>query len=340
MVLSLLPSSDPVLHGSTHLPNRLLHQRGGRSAVQAAQQHGGGLVIRALRPLHLLHHSGTAVCRESLPPRLRTAPRRPLDSNWRLWKVWWDFQKKNKNCTENQKQQTLSQSLKTGKTLPPAYAPKGTASTMENLTTKRQKQNKNMNNEAIKWDMGTVECDGGQPRPLQHPTAADFRSDRLLCCCSAGGVLNVPLTWQPLPQRWHTFLEDYCSRSSTSFPVALSAHLLRHDCDSRYLWLLFAIFSFHFFVQFLLIFPPLPLCSSRYRGSPNRTLEWRLGSRAGCICVCLNISQPQVCRWGEQLHIRLFCFCFFAFFLAHSCGWELDAGVLPLYVLQFERRSR
>lgn len=101
--------------------------------------------------------------------------------------------------------------------------------------------------------MDRVECDGGQPSPSQHPAAADFRSDRLLCCCSAGrGVLNVPLSWQPLPQCWHTFLEDYCSRSSTSFPVALSAHLLRHDCYSSYLWLLFAIFSSHFLYNFFL----------------------------------------------------------------------------------------
>ncbi|CAG11417.1 unnamed protein product [Tetraodon nigroviridis] len=52
---------DPVLHGGPHLPHRLLHQRGGGPAVQAAQQHGGGLLVRALRPLHLLHHSGTPV---------------------------------------------------------------------------------------------------------------------------------------------------------------------------------------------------------------------------------------------------------------------------------------
>lgn len=63
--------SDPVLHGGAHLPHRLLHQRGGGAAVQAAQQHGGRLLVRAVRALHLLHHSGTPVCGQGLPPWLR-----------------------------------------------------------------------------------------------------------------------------------------------------------------------------------------------------------------------------------------------------------------------------
>lgn len=71
-LLSLLPSSDPLLYGGADLPHRLLYQRGGWPAVQAAQQHGGRLLVCAVCPLHLLHHSGTAVCRQSLPPWLRS----------------------------------------------------------------------------------------------------------------------------------------------------------------------------------------------------------------------------------------------------------------------------
>lgn len=77
-IISLsLPLSDPVLYGGAHLPHRLLHQRGGWPAIQAAQQHGGGLLLRPLCPLHLLHHSGTAVRRQGVPARLTAATTLP-----------------------------------------------------------------------------------------------------------------------------------------------------------------------------------------------------------------------------------------------------------------------
>lgn len=80
--VSILLPSDPVLHGGAHLPHRLLHQRGGGAAVQAAQQHGGRLLVRALCALHLLHYSGTPVRGQGLPPRLRAERACPQTNPW------------------------------------------------------------------------------------------------------------------------------------------------------------------------------------------------------------------------------------------------------------------
>lgn len=62
--------SCPLLYGRPHLPHRLLRQRGRRTAVQAAQQHRGGFLLCALRPVHFFHHRGPALRRESLLTRL------------------------------------------------------------------------------------------------------------------------------------------------------------------------------------------------------------------------------------------------------------------------------
>ncbi|XP_070295552.1 uncharacterized protein C16orf52 homolog B-like, partial [Salvelinus sp. IW2-2015] len=49
----------------------------GWPAIQAGQQHGGGLLLRPLCPLHLLHHSGTAFAGKGCCPAdcgYRSAP--------------------------------------------------------------------------------------------------------------------------------------------------------------------------------------------------------------------------------------------------------------------------
>lgn len=66
LTVFLLPHSGPLLRSRPRLPDGVLHRRGWRTAVQAAQQHGGGLLLRALCSVHILHHSGAAVCREGL----------------------------------------------------------------------------------------------------------------------------------------------------------------------------------------------------------------------------------------------------------------------------------
>lgn len=112
--LVFFPPSDPLLYGGAHLPYRLLHQRGGGSAVQAAQQHGGRLLVRPVCALHLLHHSGIAVRRQSLPPGLRTGPCPPLDWLRRLLKILPGIAKKKHTMTENQRRQTLDRKPETG----------------------------------------------------------------------------------------------------------------------------------------------------------------------------------------------------------------------------------
>lgn len=58
--------SGPLLYGRPHIPDGLLHWWGRRTAIQAPKQHSGGLLLRTLCPVHILHHSGTAVCREGM----------------------------------------------------------------------------------------------------------------------------------------------------------------------------------------------------------------------------------------------------------------------------------
>lgn len=61
-----LSHSGPLLYGCPRIPAGFLHWWGWRTALQAPQQHCGGLLLRTVCPLHILHHSGTSVCRESL----------------------------------------------------------------------------------------------------------------------------------------------------------------------------------------------------------------------------------------------------------------------------------
>lgn len=112
--LVFFPPSDPLLYGGAHLPYRLLHQRGGGSAVQAAQQHGGRLLVRPVCALHLLHHSGIAVRRQSLPPGLRTGPCPPLDWLRRLLKILPGIAKKNTQWLKIKDDKLLTGSLKRG----------------------------------------------------------------------------------------------------------------------------------------------------------------------------------------------------------------------------------
>lgn len=50
----------------SHYSGPAVHQWGQRTALQAVQQHDGGLLVCALHPGHFLHHSGAAVCWEGL----------------------------------------------------------------------------------------------------------------------------------------------------------------------------------------------------------------------------------------------------------------------------------
>lgn len=72
--------SDLVLYGRPHIPNRILHQWSRRTTVQITQQHSGGLLLRTVRPLHLLHNSGAPVCGKSLSSWLRGTV--PAGTSW------------------------------------------------------------------------------------------------------------------------------------------------------------------------------------------------------------------------------------------------------------------
>lgn len=109
------------------------------------------------------------------------------------------------------------------------------------------------------------ECERGRPRLSQHPATVDLKYGRLSVVVLLERVLNVPLSWQPWPQCWRTFLEDHYSHSSTWLaPFALSTHLRRHDRSCCYFWLLLVIsvvcFSVvvHFVFFFFFFFSPAP----------------------------------------------------------------------------------
>lgn len=313
--LSLLLSSDPLLYGGTDLPHRLLYQWGGRPAVQAAQQHGGRLLVCAVCPLHLLHHSGTAVCRQSLPPWLRSRPCSLLNWNKRLCKFYGIYKNTQRLRIKNNKLWSEVWNREV------SYVSR-VCGTMEYLTTKRCKQINERNTTGGLGHKRVEECERGQPRLSQHPATVDLKYGRLSVVLMER-LLNVPLSRQPWPQCWRTFLEDHYSQSSTwltaAHPSALSTHLRHHDRSCCYFWLLLAIsvVCFSVVVHFVFLFffsctpVTLPLKYSECNwGSLNWTLEgyWGIlchfGFRAGFILAC-RITRPQVCSWGEQLWSQL-----------------------------------
>lgn len=127
--------------------------------------------------------------------------------------------------------------------------------------------------------------------------------------------------------------------------AALSTHLRRHDRSCCCFWLLLAIFSFVFFLLlynlcsfFLLLLPPPPPLSTEVVWVLLRFTElnpWReplggcgrlqkLSFRAGFILSCHICTAPGVWeRWAAAIA---------AVRGPHTgcCGWEEDAGVLPL----------
>lgn len=175
---SLSVCSDPVLYGGAHLPHRLLYQRGGRPAVQAAQQHGGGLLVCALRPLHLLHHSGTAVCRKSLPPGLRTPPRSPLDCSQGALRIPWDLLEHSDWKFKNKTQQNSRRNPKTGR--PPLMC-QGTAAPRRTERLKDAKRTNEPSATGQRPDGGGVRCERVQP-----PRHCWFQPQPYFCCRSVG----------------------------------------------------------------------------------------------------------------------------------------------------------
>lgn len=335
--VSLLPSSDPVLYGGTDLPNRLLYQWGGGPAVQAAQQHGGRLLVRALCPLHLLHHSGTAVCRQSLPPWLRSQPYPPLNWNKRLWKIYGIYKNTQRLKIKNNKLWSEAWNMEV------SYVSRD-RSTMEHLTTKRWKWINEQNTKGRHGHKGVEECERGQPRLSQHPATVDLKYAVSLLLFCWKRVLNVPLSWQLRPQCCCTFLEDHYSHSSTwlaaARPVALSTHLRRHDRLLLFLasLSLFQLCVFSVVVHFVFLFFFLAP-SSPFHWSSLSVIEvhWTEPLRdIGGVYARLALKQglfspvashgPMCVVWESS--------CDHSCLGQHTgcCGREEGAGMPPLYL--------